>query len=64
MRFPDVIGQSNVPMFSYAKIPEHGRPTWRNECFGAFNLIRWIQLCDKKNLTFVDCCDKILSNES
>ena len=25
-----------------------------------FNLIRWIQLCDKKNLTFVDCCDKIL----
>ena len=22
------------------------------------NLIRWTQLCDKKNLTFVDCCDK------
>ena len=22
------------------------------------NLTRWIQLCDKKNLTFVDCCDK------
>ena len=27
-----------------------------------FNLIRLIQLCDKKNLTFVDCCDKILLN--
>ena len=24
-----------------------------------FNLIRWIQLCDKKNLIFVECCDKI-----
>ena len=24
-----------------------------------FNLICWIQLCDKKNLTFVDCWDKI-----
>ena len=23
-------------------------------------LIRWIQLCDKKNPTFVDYCDKIL----
>ena len=26
-----------------------------------FNLIRLIQLCDKKNLTFVDCWDKIIS---
>ena len=24
----------------------------------SFNLIRWIQLCDKRNLTFVDSCDK------
>ena len=24
------------------------------------NIIRWIQLCDKKNLAFVDCCDEIL----
>ena len=23
------------------------------------SLIRWIQLCDKKNQTFLDCCDKI-----
>ena len=35
-------------------------------CFGTlfFNWIRWIQLYDKKNLTFVDCCDKILLNSS
>ena len=29
-----------------------------------FNLIRLIQLCNKKNLTFVDCWDKILLNSS
>ena len=29
-----------------------------------FNLICLIQLWDKKNLTFVDCCDKILWNLS
>ena len=29
-----------------------------------FNLICWNQLCDKKNLTFVDRCDKILLNSS
>ena len=29
-----------------------------------FNLIRLIQLCDKKNLTFVDCWDRILLNSS
>ena len=29
-----------------------------------FNLIRWIQLGDKKSLQFVDCCDKILLNSS
>ena len=35
-------------------------------CFGPlfFNLIRLIQLCDIKNLTFVDCWDKILLNSS
>ena len=29
-------------------------------CFGplVFNIIRLVQLCDKKNLTFVDCWDK------
>ena len=28
-------------------------------CFGPlfFYLIRWIQLSDKKNLTFIDCCE-------
>ena len=29
--FHDVLDQSNVHMYSYAKIPKHGRPTWRNE---------------------------------
>ena len=27
-------------------------------------LICWIQSCDKKNLTFDDCCDRILLNSS
>ena len=31
IRFNDVIGQNTVPMYSYAKIPKHGLPTWRNE---------------------------------
>ena len=48
IRFHDVIGRSTVTMYSNAKILE---PTWPNE-YGFdpifFNLIRWIQLCDKK----------------
>ena len=50
-------------MYPYAKFLK----TWltytaKCVCFGPlfFNLIRWIQLCDKKNLTFVDSCDKKL----
>ena len=31
IRLHDVICQSTVPMYSYAKIPKHGWPTWRNE---------------------------------
>ena len=27
-------------------------------------LIHWIQLYDKYNLTFVDCCDRFLLNSS
>ena len=32
-------------------------------CFGPlfFNLIHLIQLCDKKNLTFIGCWDKIFN---
>ena len=30
----------------------------------SFYSIRLIQLCDKNNLTFVDCFDKILLNSS
>ena len=60
IRFHDVIGQSTVHMYSYAD--PHGELV----CFGPllFNLIRWIQLWDKKNMTFVDCFDKILLNSS
>ena len=66
IRFHDVIGQSTVHMYSYAKILKYGGPTWSNECVldHYFDLIRWIQLCDKKNLTFIDCCSKILLNSS
>ena len=31
IRFHDVIGQSTVPMYSYAKVLKYGRPTWPNE---------------------------------
>ena len=68
IRFNDVMGQSSLPMYSYAKIPKHGLSAWRNEyvlkLFFFFNSVRWIHLCDKKNLTFFDCCDKILLNSS
>ena len=67
IRFHDVIGQITTPMYSYAKILKHGRPTWPNEYVldpYFFNLIRLIWLCDKKNLTFVDCWDKIILNSS
>ena len=63
----DVIGRSTVPMYSYAKISKHSLSLWSNEYVlepYIFNLIRWIQLCDKKNLTFVDCCTKMLLNSS
>ena len=63
IRFHDVIGPSTVHMYSYAKISK----TWLTYMakwvfFGPlfFNLIFWIQLYDRKNLTFFDCCDKIL----
>ena len=31
IRFNDVIGQSTIPMYSYAKIQKHGWPTWPDE---------------------------------
>ena len=58
IRYHDVIGQGNVHMYSYAKILKHDRRTWPNDYVldpYFFNLIRWIQKCDKKNLIFVDC---------
>ena len=70
IRFHDVIGQSTLHVYSYFLCKNS--QTWLTymvkwACFQGplfFNLIRWIQLCDKKNLTFVDCCDKILLNSS
>ena len=32
IRFHDVIGQSTIHMYSYAKIQKHGLPKWPNEC--------------------------------
>ena len=63
IRFHDVIGQSSVHMYSYAKILNMADLQWPNEYvleIYFINLISWIQLCDKKNLTFFECCDKIL----
>ena len=54
-------------MSSYTKIPKHDWPTWSNEYVldpYFFNSVHWIQLCDKKNLTFFDCWDEILLNLS
>ena len=41
---------------AHASIPIQKGYVW-NLTF--FTLFRWIQLCDKKNLTFLDCCDQI-----
>ena len=63
IRCNDVIGPKHFTYVFLRKISK----TWLTDmakwvCFGPllFNLIRWIQLCDKKNLTFVDCCHTIL----
>ena len=56
IRFHDVIGQSTVPMYPYANFQNmadlHGEMSVLEPFF--LNLIRWIQLSDKKNLTFVN----------
>ena len=63
IRLHDIIGQSTVPMYSSTKYSK----TWltymaKLVCFGPlfFNIICLIQLREKKNLTFVDCWDKII----
>ena len=66
IRFHDVIDRT-VQMFTSWRHPTQkfqNMAKW--VCFGPLfsNLIRLIQLCDKKNPTFVDCWDKILSNSS
>ena len=57
IRFNDVIGLGTQKFQNMADL--HGRMSmFRDLIF--FNIIPWIQLCDKKNLTFVNvvikCC--------
>ena len=66
IRFHDVINQT-VHMFTLWRYPTQkfqNMAKW--VCFGTllFNIIPRIHLCDKKNLTFIDCFDKILLNLS
>ena len=66
IRFYDVT-DSTVHMFlSWCHPMQKFQNMAKWVCFGPlfFNLIRLIQLCDKKNLTFVDCWDKMLFNLS
>ena len=67
IRFHDVIDRTvhnyvYIMTSSYAKIPRHGKMSVLEPYFLIW--FRWTQLCDKKNLTFVNCCDEILSNSS
>ena len=68
IRFHDVIYCTvHTCMLHYDVILRKKSKTWPNEYVldpYLYNLFRWIQLCDKMNLTFVDCCDKILLNSS
>ena len=66
IRFHDVVGQALymcIPMQKFQNMADlQGEMSmfWNL----IFNLIRWIQLCDKKNLTFADCFDKMLLNST
>ena len=66
IRFHDVIYRT-VRMFTSWRHPTQKLQNMtRLVCFGPlfFNSVRLIQLCDKTNLTFVDCWDEILLNSS
>ena len=67
IKFNDVIGQSTlylcIPAPKFQNMADlHGKMSMFWNLF--LNLIRWIQLYDKKSQTFVDCCDNILLNSS
>ena len=66
VRFHDVINCTVHVFTSWCHPTEKFQNKAKWVCFGPlfFNLIRWIQLCDKKNLTFIDRFDKILLNSS
>ena len=60
-RFHDVI--DSTACLHHDDILRKNTKTWPNDYDLVpylFNLISWIQLCDKKNLAFVDCFDKVL----
>ena len=63
IRFHDVIGQSAVHMYSYAKF-QNMADLHKYVLDPYFFVIRRIQLCDKKNLTFFASCDKTFLNSS
>ena len=66
IRFYDVIDRAAHTFTSWRHPTQKFQNTTKLICFGLlfFILIRLIQICDKKNLTFVDCWDKILLNSS
>ena len=66
IRFYDVIDRTVYTFTSWRHLTQKFQNMAKWVCFGPlfFNLIRVIQLCDKKNLTFIDWRDKILLNSS
>ena len=66
IRFYDTIDCTVHTFTSWRHLTQKFQSTAKRVCFGPliFNLIRFIQLCDKKNLTFVNSWDKILLNSS
>ena len=66
IRFYDVIDRTVNTFTPWRHPTQNFQNMAKWVCFGPllFNLICLTQLCDKKNLTFVDCWDKILLNLS
>ena len=66
IRFYDIIDRTVHTLTSLRHPTQKFQNMAKWVCFGPlfFNLIRLIQWCDKKNLTFVDCWDKIILNSS
>ena len=62
IRFHDVIDRTER-MFTSWRHPTQKFPNMATlVCYRPLFFLLWIHLCDKKNLTFVDCLDNILLN--